>query len=189
MHAASGGHTSFQNIQKSKLFENLNDAYMYIDAYVCNLEIKLRWNELLCSQEIVNRHFERKECFSAASCKVLQSFARISHGSESSVFVERRRQNYRMSVASLTSRFANSLTYWDDSLTCSVPSWWPIAEIQNLICFPKCYHIWFLNLFKKFGNLKFGNFPPLRMITASCWKDKGCFGNRSPRPQVNSPTG
>ena len=107
MHAASGGHTSFQNIQKSKLFENLNDAYMYIDAYVCNLEIKLRWNELLCSQDIVNRHFERKECFSAASCKVLQSFARISHGSESSVFVERRRQNYRMSVASLTSRFGN----------------------------------------------------------------------------------
>ena len=63
---------------------------MYIDAYVCNLEIKLRWNELLCSQEIVNRHFERKECFSAASCKVLQSFVRISLGSESSVFVERR---------------------------------------------------------------------------------------------------
>ena len=92
MHAASGGHTSFQNIKKSKLFENLNDAYIYIyiDTYVCNLEIKLIWNELLCSQEIVNRHFERKECFSAASCKVLQSFVRISHGSESSVFIERR---------------------------------------------------------------------------------------------------
>ena len=40
-----------------------------IDAYVCNLEIKLR-----CSQEIVNRHFERKEWFSAASCKVLFEF-------------------------------------------------------------------------------------------------------------------
>ena len=45
-----------------------------IDAYVCNLEIKLRWNELLCSQEIVNRHFERKECFSGASCKILCKF-------------------------------------------------------------------------------------------------------------------
>ena len=76
----------------------------------------------------MNRHFERKECFSAASCKVLQSFVRISHGSESSVFVERRLNNYRMSVGSL----------------------------------------WFLNLFKKLGNLKFGNFDPLRMITASC---------------------
>ena len=29
---------------------------------------------ILCSQEIVNRHFERKECFSAASCKVLCEF-------------------------------------------------------------------------------------------------------------------
>ena len=44
---------------------------IYIDAYVCDLEIKLRWKELLCSQQIMNRHFERKECFSAASCKVL----------------------------------------------------------------------------------------------------------------------
>ena len=29
---------------------------------------------LLFSQEIVNWHFERKECFSAASCKVLWEF-------------------------------------------------------------------------------------------------------------------
>ena len=35
MHATSGGRTSFQNIKKSKLFENLNDAY------VCNLKIKI----------------------------------------------------------------------------------------------------------------------------------------------------
>ena len=45
-----------------------------IDAYVCNLEKKLKWNELLCSPEIVNRHFESKECFSAASWKVLCEF-------------------------------------------------------------------------------------------------------------------
>ena len=53
-----------------------------VDAYVCNLEIKLKWNELLCSREIVNRHFESKECFSAASCKVLCEFlteAKISN--------------------------------------------------------------------------------------------------------------
>ena len=40
MHAASGGHTRFQKIKKSKLFENLNDALYNVDAYVCNLEIK-----------------------------------------------------------------------------------------------------------------------------------------------------
>ena len=33
--------------------------------------IKLRWNELLCSWEIVNQHFETKEWFSTASCVVL----------------------------------------------------------------------------------------------------------------------
>ena len=40
MHAASGGHTRFQKIKKSKLFENKNDALYNVDAYVCNLEIK-----------------------------------------------------------------------------------------------------------------------------------------------------
>ena len=55
------------NIKKSRLFENLNDEIYNIDTYVRNLEIKLRWNELLCSQEIVNRQ--------------LQSFVRISHRS------------------------------------------------------------------------------------------------------------
>ena len=50
MHAASGGHTRFQEITKKK-FENLNDAYtISMPTYVCNLEIKLRWNELLCSR-------------------------------------------------------------------------------------------------------------------------------------------
>ena len=43
---------AFKKLEKSKLFENLNDAYVY------KLEIKLRWNDLLCSREIVNRHFE-----------------------------------------------------------------------------------------------------------------------------------
>ena len=32
------------------------------------------WNKLLFSQEIVNRHFERKECFLGASCKSLCKF-------------------------------------------------------------------------------------------------------------------
>ena len=41
--------------------------YNTIDAYVCNLKIKLKLNELLCSWEIVNQHLERKECFSTAS--------------------------------------------------------------------------------------------------------------------------
>ena len=70
----SRNHVSFRKIKKSKLFENLNDEIYNIDAYVCNVEIKLKSNEFLCSQEIVNRHFETKECFWAASCKVLCEF-------------------------------------------------------------------------------------------------------------------
>ena len=58
--------------QKSKC-KNLNGACI-IEAYVCNLKIMSKWKELLCSREIVNRHFESKECFSAASCKVLCEF-------------------------------------------------------------------------------------------------------------------
>ena len=73
--------------QKSK-FENLTDACINIHVYVCHLEIKLKWNELLCSREIVNRHFESKECFSAASCKVLCEFLTEA---EISVFVVERR--------------------------------------------------------------------------------------------------
>ena len=69
MHAASGGHTPSQ-AKVRKFWWCLYN----INAYVCNLEIKLKWNELLCSLEIVNRDFESKECFSAASCKVLCEF-------------------------------------------------------------------------------------------------------------------
>ena len=47
--------------QKSK-FENLTDACINIHVYVCNLEIKLKWNELLCSREIVNRRLVAKFC-------------------------------------------------------------------------------------------------------------------------------
>ena len=47
----SRNHVSFQKIKKSKLFENLNDEIYNIDAYVCNLEIKLKWNELLRNRE------------------------------------------------------------------------------------------------------------------------------------------
>ena len=66
---------SLKKLKNLQLFENLNDAYNNIDAYVCNLWIKLRWNnELLCSWEIANQHFERKECFSMASCEVLWEF-------------------------------------------------------------------------------------------------------------------
>ena len=53
----SRNHVSFHKIKKSKLFKNLNDAYNNYynsDAYVCNLEIKLRSNKLLCSQEIMS---------------------------------------------------------------------------------------------------------------------------------------
>ena len=55
-------------------FQKFEWCLYNIDAYVCNLEIKWKWNELLCSREIVNRHFESKGCFSAASCKVLCEF-------------------------------------------------------------------------------------------------------------------
>ena len=40
------------------------------------VNIKLGWSELLCSWEIVNWHFERKECFSTASSM------QISHWSQ-----------------------------------------------------------------------------------------------------------
>ena len=58
------------------------------------LEIKLRWNELLYSREIVNRHFERKECFSAASCKVLCEF--LTEAKISVFVIERRVCNYNI---------------------------------------------------------------------------------------------
>ena len=74
MHAGSGGDTRFQNIEKIEVVRRFEWCLYDIDAYVCNLEIKLRWNELLCSREIVNRHFESKVCFSGASCKVLCEF-------------------------------------------------------------------------------------------------------------------
>ena len=68
MHAESGGHTRLPKIEV-RTFEW---CLYNIDADVCNLEIMLKWKELLCSREIVNRHFESKEC----------SSVRISHGSE-----------------------------------------------------------------------------------------------------------
>ena len=66
MHAASGGHTRLPKIEV-RTFEW---CLYNIDAYVYNLEIMLKWNELLCSRKIVNRHFKSKECS-----------VRISHGS------------------------------------------------------------------------------------------------------------
>ena len=44
----------------------------------------LKWNELLCSREMVNRHFESKEC----NCKVLCEFLTEE---KISVFVVERR--------------------------------------------------------------------------------------------------
>ena len=41
---------------------------------------------------------------------------------------------------------------------------------QQFICLPHVTTFGLLNLFKKSGNLKFGYFDPLRMITASCSK-------------------
>ena len=82
MHAASGGHTRLPKIE----FQTFEWCFYNIDAYdfVCNLEIMLKWNELLCSREIVNRHFESKEC----SCKVLCKFPKEA---KISVFVFERR--------------------------------------------------------------------------------------------------
>ena len=64
----------FHTLCKKSQFENLDDAYSYIISvpmFATCTEIKLRWNELLCSRKIVNRHFERKECSATASCNVL----------------------------------------------------------------------------------------------------------------------
>ena len=81
--------------QHLELFENLNYTYI-ISMRLCNLEIKLRWNELLCSREIVNRYFESKECLLAASCKVLCELLREA---KISVYVvERRLYNYNIDV-------------------------------------------------------------------------------------------
>ena len=65
MHAASRGHKRFEKIKK---FETRKFEWCLCLQFV-NKE--LRWNELLCSWEIVNQHFERKECFSTGSCDVL----------------------------------------------------------------------------------------------------------------------
>ena len=70
MHAASGGHTHLPKIE----VQTFEWCLYNIEAYVCNLEIMSKCHELLCSREIVNQHFERKECFSGASCKVLCEF-------------------------------------------------------------------------------------------------------------------
>ena len=61
-------------------------------TYDCNLEIKLTWNELLCSREIANRHFESKECSLAASCKVLCEC--LTEANILVFVVERRLYNY-----------------------------------------------------------------------------------------------
>ena len=53
-----------------------------MDAYVCNLWIKLKWNELLW--EIVNQHFERKEQMFFDG--ELWSSVRISHWSKNFSF-------------------------------------------------------------------------------------------------------
>ena len=47
MHAASGGHTSFQNIKKSKLFENLNDAYIIYRCLCLQLGNKVKMERII----------------------------------------------------------------------------------------------------------------------------------------------
>ena len=76
MGAASRSCVYFQKIKKFAIVQKFECCLCNVDVYVCNLLIKLhvRWNELLCSWEIANRHFERKEWFWAASCKVLWEF-------------------------------------------------------------------------------------------------------------------
>ena len=47
MHAASGGDTSFQNIKKSKLFENLNDAYVIYSCLCLQLGNKVKMERII----------------------------------------------------------------------------------------------------------------------------------------------
>ena len=61
---------AFKKLKYSLLFENLNDAYYIISMPMFAMEIKLRYGTYYCVNA-VNRHFERKECFSAANCEVL----------------------------------------------------------------------------------------------------------------------
>ena len=70
MHATSGGRTSFQNIKKSKLFENLNDAY------VCNLKIKIIIKKYVHKKSRIGILKERNVFWKlvAKFCKVLCEF-------------------------------------------------------------------------------------------------------------------
>ena len=88
MHAASGGHTRLPKMEVRTL--NFEWCLYNIDAYVCNLVIMLKWNGLLCSREIVNRHFKSKEC----SCKVLCGF--LTEAKISVFIVERRLYNFNI---------------------------------------------------------------------------------------------
>ena len=47
-----------------------------IDGYVCNLEIKLRWNELLSSREIVNRILKERNVLRRRVAKFCANFSR-----------------------------------------------------------------------------------------------------------------
>ena len=51
---------SYSLRKKVELFKHLNDAYIILIAILATCKIKLRWNELLCSQKIVNQLFERR---------------------------------------------------------------------------------------------------------------------------------
>ena len=47
MHVTSGSHTSFQNIKKSKLFENLNDAYIIYRCLCLQLGNKVKMERII----------------------------------------------------------------------------------------------------------------------------------------------
>jgi len=91
VHAASGGHTRVQKLKKSKL-GNLNDAY------IISMPMFATWKLARIVVFTRNResHFERKECFSAASCKVLCEF--LTEAKISVLGVERRLYNYNIDV-------------------------------------------------------------------------------------------
>ena len=49
MCATPGGHIHFEKIRKFLVVWKFETCLCNIDAYLCNLEIKLRWNKLFCS--------------------------------------------------------------------------------------------------------------------------------------------
>ena len=118
-----------------------------INAYVCNLEIKLRWNKLLCLREIVNRHFESKECFSRLVAKFYANFSQkqrfqFSLLSDPPIIITSMPMfaTYRVKVEGIISKVLTAVLRESRG--------WKLCTLQVWVCFPNfllvieiCLHV------------------------------------------------